>query len=190
MSKRKPVMDKHKRKVLDLLELCGELCPNQRVCQIIGNTIPPDKINHENGDTYYITDEELAGWLQDYADLLLSGGEKLMKKVGNKWVAWFKFLNGVVGIAATVGWFIFMVGSPVVVTLGGVPVVGSLIFSCILIGNAYGMWCVAKEGHATLMEHKAIKRRIDSMHEAWETTTKWNENDESSVSKGIKWPRK
>lgn len=76
MSKRKPVMDEHKRKVLDLLEFCSELCPSQRVCQIINNCIPPDILTLRNNDTFYITDEELAGWLQDYADLLLSWGRE------------------------------------------------------------------------------------------------------------------
>jgi hypothetical protein len=71
---RKPVMDKHKRKVLDLLEFCGELCPSLRVCQILGNAIPADRLVANGHDTYYITDEELAGWLQDYANLLLSLG--------------------------------------------------------------------------------------------------------------------
>lgn len=68
-------MDEHKRKVLDLLEFCAELCPSQRVCQIINNAIPPDELAARGNDTFYITDEELAGWLQDYADLLLSWEE-------------------------------------------------------------------------------------------------------------------
>ena len=101
-----------------------------------------------------------------------------MSKIGNKWVAWFKVVNGAFGIAATVMWLIYMVGSPVVITVAGVPVAGSFIFSCILIGNAYGLWCLALRGLATLMKHTAIKREIASMHEAWKTTTKWNENDE------------
>jgi hypothetical protein len=77
----------------------------------------------------------------------------MSKKLGNIWVARIKFLNGAVGIAATVMWFVFMVGSPVVVTLGGVPVAGSIIFSMILIGNAYGLWTLASEGYITLQEH-------------------------------------
>ena len=68
---RKPKMDKHKRKVLDLLEFCAELCPSLRVCQIISNAIPSDRLIANGHDTYYITDKELAGWLQDYADLVL-----------------------------------------------------------------------------------------------------------------------
>jgi hypothetical protein len=69
---RKPVMDKHKRKVLDLLEFCAELCPSQRVCQILNNAVPPGELHRRGNDVFYITDEELVGWLQDYADLLLA----------------------------------------------------------------------------------------------------------------------
>jgi putative copper export protein len=87
----------------------------------------------------------------------------MSKKLGNKYVAWFKFLQGVLGVSATVVWFVFMVGSPVVVTLAGVPVLGSFMFSMILIGNAYGLWTFAKEGHATLQEH----RDIADMHKAY-----------------------
>jgi hypothetical protein len=72
---RKSLMDEDKRKVLNLLEFCAELCPSQRVCQIINNAIPNDVAERLNGsDTFYITDTELAGWLQMYADLLLSWG--------------------------------------------------------------------------------------------------------------------
>ncbi len=74
MSKRKPKMDKHKRKVLDLLEFCAEICPSQRVSQLINNAIPTDRLIRSGYDIFYYTDEELAGWLQDYADLLLSKG--------------------------------------------------------------------------------------------------------------------
>ena len=68
---RKPMMDGDKRKVLDLLEFCAEMSPNQRICQIIGNAIPADVFIDNNNDTFYVTDWELAGWLQDYADNLL-----------------------------------------------------------------------------------------------------------------------
>ncbi len=118
-----------------------------------------------------------------------------MSKIGNKWFAWFKFLNGVFGVAATVVILITMVGSTTVITIGGVQVAGSVVFTMILFGNTYGMCCLAKEGHSTLMKHRAIKRKIAGMHEAWETTTKWNENDnedqeDRGIARGIKWPRK
>jgi hypothetical protein len=76
MSKRKPVMSEDKRKVLNLLEFCAELCPSQRVCQIINNAIPPNRLIANGHDNFYITDKELAGWLQAYADLLLSWGRE------------------------------------------------------------------------------------------------------------------
>jgi hypothetical protein len=69
-------MEDDKRKVLNLLEFCAEMCPDQRVTQIIGNAVPSDRLDLEEGDLYYITDKELAGWLQEYADLLLSWGDK------------------------------------------------------------------------------------------------------------------
>jgi hypothetical protein len=76
-------MDEHKRKVLDLLEFCAELCPSQRVCQIINNSLPEEVEQRLNGrDTFYITDEELAGFLQKYADMLLflsKGGVSMEK---------------------------------------------------------------------------------------------------------------
>ena len=72
MNERKPVMDEDKRKVLDLLEFCVELCPSQRVCQLINNAIPVEELSRRDNDVYYITDNELAGWLQTYADMLLT----------------------------------------------------------------------------------------------------------------------
>jgi hypothetical protein len=72
---RKPSMDEDKRKVLDLLEFCSELCPSLRVCQIINNAIPSDVLMRRDTDTYYITDSELAGWLQEFADLMLTRRE-------------------------------------------------------------------------------------------------------------------
>jgi hypothetical protein len=80
------------------------------------------------------------------------------KKVpGSTFVMWYKILMGVVGITATVAWFVFMVGSPVVVTLGGVPVLGSIGFMCILLGNAYGLWCLGASGVADYHERKGAK---------------------------------
>ncbi len=65
MSERKPLMDEDKRKVLDLLEFCAE-ATSQRVCQIIVNAYPTDF----DDDLFYVTDKELAGWLQDHADMI------------------------------------------------------------------------------------------------------------------------
>jgi hypothetical protein len=79
MSERKPVMDKHRRKVLNLLEFCAELCPSLRVCQIINNAIPPKVLEARNNDTYYVSDKELAGWLQGYADNLLAQSKERWK---------------------------------------------------------------------------------------------------------------
>ena len=66
-------------------------------------------------------------------------------------IMWYKILIGSAGVIATVVWFVFLVGSPVVVTLGGVPVLGSVGFIMILLGNGYGLWCLAKSG---LAEHR------------------------------------
>jgi hypothetical protein len=57
MSERKPLMDKDKRKCLNLLEVISEMYPSLRVCQIIGNVVP-------NEDAYYTTDEELVGYME------------------------------------------------------------------------------------------------------------------------------
>jgi hypothetical protein len=57
------------------LEFCAELSPSKRVCQIINNAVPPKILAQRGNDTFYIEDKELAGWLQDYADLLLIMGE-------------------------------------------------------------------------------------------------------------------
>ncbi len=67
-------MTDDKRKVLDLLEFCSELCPSLRVCQLISNVIPTTVLAQRNNDIFYITDKELAGWLQEYADALLDAG--------------------------------------------------------------------------------------------------------------------
>lgn len=72
MSERKPLMDENKRKVLDLLEFCAELCPSIRVCQHINNAIPFEVLRSRKHNTYNISDKELAGWLQKYADNLLT----------------------------------------------------------------------------------------------------------------------
>jgi hypothetical protein len=61
-------------------------------------------------------------------------------------IMWYKILIGSAGVIGTVVWFVFLVGSPVVVTLGGVPVLGSIGFTMILLGNGYGLWCLAKSG--------------------------------------------
>ena len=74
MSERKSVMNKDKRKVLNLLEFCAELCPSQCVYQIINDAIPQEELTRRYDNTFYITDEELADYLQKYADLLLSWG--------------------------------------------------------------------------------------------------------------------
>jgi hypothetical protein len=71
MSERKPVMDKDKRKVLNLLEFLSELSPSMRVCQIIFNAVPPEEMEQREGDIFYITDAEMAGYLQEYADLVV-----------------------------------------------------------------------------------------------------------------------
>ena len=78
-------MDGSKRKVLDLLEVCGELCPSLRVCQNINNAIPPDRLIANGNDTYYITDEELAGWLQMYVNNLLHQKAESSVSKGIKW---------------------------------------------------------------------------------------------------------
>jgi hypothetical protein len=70
MSERKPVMDKDKRKVLNLLEFLSELSPSMRVCQIIFNAVPPAVMLARKDDIFYITDAEMAGYLQEYADLV------------------------------------------------------------------------------------------------------------------------
>ncbi len=71
MSERKPVMDDDRRKVLDLLEFIAELCPMLRVCQIIGNAVPYEVAKARKNDIYYISDKEMAGYLQDLANNLL-----------------------------------------------------------------------------------------------------------------------
>jgi DNA phosphorothioation-dependent restriction protein DptG len=75
---RKPIMDEDKRKVLNMLEFCVELCPSLRICQIINNALPLEVEARLNGrDTYYISDKELAGYLREYADnLLLQSAER------------------------------------------------------------------------------------------------------------------
>jgi hypothetical protein len=75
---------------------------------------------------------------------------------------WYKIIVGVGGVAATVGWFVFMVGSPVVVTLGGVAVLGSVGFICILLGNGYGLWCLAKSGLQTWKERRDIEQMMNA----------------------------
>jgi hypothetical protein len=70
MSERKPVMDKDKRKVLNLLEFISEMCPAQRVCQIMVNCVPPEVLERVNNDMFYIPDADMVGYLQSYADLV------------------------------------------------------------------------------------------------------------------------
>jgi hypothetical protein len=67
MSERKPTMDKDKRKVLNLLEFISERYPSLRVSQIMVNAVPPEVLDLLNNDLFYITDGEMAGYLQDYA---------------------------------------------------------------------------------------------------------------------------
>jgi hypothetical protein len=67
---RKPTMDKDRRKVLNLLEYLCELSPSMRICQLIFNAIPPAEMTQREDDIFYITDAELAGWLQSYTELV------------------------------------------------------------------------------------------------------------------------
>lgn len=82
MSERKPLMDEDKRKVLNLLEFCAEACPSQRVCQIINNAVPPKILARFDNDTFFVSDKELAGWLQDYADMLIKTNIKRWNNEG------------------------------------------------------------------------------------------------------------
>ena len=70
MSDRKPVMDSDKRKVLNLLEFISELCPSQRVCQIMVNCVPPEVLERLNNDMFYIPDADMVRYLVDYANLV------------------------------------------------------------------------------------------------------------------------
>jgi hypothetical protein len=69
MSERKPVMDKDKRKVLNLLEFLSELT-SMRVCQLMVNAIPPAELERRGNDIFYFTDTEMAGYLQEYSDMV------------------------------------------------------------------------------------------------------------------------
>ncbi len=71
MRERKQQMGADARKVLDLLEFIASLCPGLRVCQIINNAIPSSILEARDRDTYYIGDNELACYLQNYADNIL-----------------------------------------------------------------------------------------------------------------------
>jgi hypothetical protein len=89
------------------------------------------------------------------------------KRLSSKLVMWYKILMGVVGVTATVVWFVFIVGSPVVVTLGGVPVLGSIGFMCILLGNGYGLWCLGASGLADYRKRKHIENMAKSYSAYW-----------------------
>jgi hypothetical protein len=69
MSERKPVMDKDKRKVLNLLEFLSEIT-EMRVCQLLVNAIPPAELERRGNDIFYFTDTEMAGYLQEYSDMV------------------------------------------------------------------------------------------------------------------------
>jgi hypothetical protein len=79
--------------------------------------------------------------------------------------SWFKFVNGLIGVSLTIMWFVFMIGSPVIISLGGVPVAGSLVFSLILLGNGYGLWTLGKEGHTELQAQRQLKARAKAFSE-------------------------
>ena len=59
---RKPVMEQHRRKVLNLLEFCAEMRPDIPITELMWEVA---------GNEYIKTDEEFVGELQDYANLLL-----------------------------------------------------------------------------------------------------------------------
>ena len=50
-------------------------------CQLISNAVPAERLIANNHDTFFITDKELAGWLQEYADMLLALRRKEQKGV-------------------------------------------------------------------------------------------------------------
>jgi len=41
--------------------------PDLRICQIIGNAVPPEEAKKRNNDIYYIEDADLLKWLEAFA---------------------------------------------------------------------------------------------------------------------------
>ncbi|KKN92301.1 hypothetical protein LCGC14_0207920 [marine sediment metagenome] len=64
---RKPLMDKHRRKVLDLLEFCLESEPE---VDSVFNMFCLHVAQREEDHTW-VEDEEWAEWFQDYANKLI-----------------------------------------------------------------------------------------------------------------------
>ena len=61
-SERKPRMDKHRRKVLNLLEFCAEMRPDIPITELMWEVA---------GNEYIKDDEEFVGELQRYANCLI-----------------------------------------------------------------------------------------------------------------------
>ncbi len=68
-----------------------------------------------------------------------------MKVIG-KLGKWYKVGVGAAGCAATVVWFVMIIGSDAGITLNGVTVVGPIGTTAIILGNGYAMWCMATSG--------------------------------------------
>ena len=61
-SERKPLMSKHTRKVLNLLEFCAEMRPDIPIAELMWEVA---------GNEYIKDDKELSGELQRYANCLI-----------------------------------------------------------------------------------------------------------------------
>jgi hypothetical protein len=100
-----------------------------------------------------------------------------MKGLRSLWT-WYKILVGCWGVGCTTVFFVFLVGSEASLILDGSVVLGTLGTSAVVLGNAYCMGVLAQSGFDDLKKRRAKKKEIADMHKAWETTTKWNDNDD------------
>ncbi len=58
--------DELRRNLLSVLRGMSDADPDLRICQLIGNVIPPEEMKKRNNDIYYIEDSDLLKWLAEY----------------------------------------------------------------------------------------------------------------------------
>jgi len=55
-----------RRELDETLQRLRHKYPDLRLTQLIGNAVPPPEATRRGNDLYYVTDEDLLGWLRQY----------------------------------------------------------------------------------------------------------------------------
>jgi uncharacterized membrane protein len=80
---------------------------------------------------------------------------------------WYRIVQGCLGVAATIVWFVFLIGSQATITLDGEVIVGTIGTSAILLGNGYGLFVMAASGFAARKRIKDFEAMFKMANIRW-----------------------